>query len=66
MTAIVADDMTLLGIFTDGDLRRLLDQRIDIHSTPISQVMTQNPTIASPNLLAVEGLNIMQEKVSMA
>lgn len=62
MTAIVADDMTLLGIFTDGDLRRLLDQRIDIHSTPISQVMTQNPTIASPNLLAVEGLNIMQEK----
>lgn len=66
MTAIVDNDMTLLGIFTDGDLRRLLDQRIDVHTTPISQVMTKNPTVATPNLLAVEGLNIMQEKVSMA
>ncbi|WP_089137947.1 arabinose-5-phosphate isomerase KdsD [Vibrio rumoiensis] len=62
MTAVVDKDMTLLGIFTDGDLRRLLDQRIDVHTTPISQVMTQNPTVATPNLLAVEGLNIMQEK----
>ncbi|GLT15039.1 arabinose-5-phosphate isomerase KdsD [Vibrio algivorus] len=62
MTAIVDNDMTLLGIFTDGDLRRLLDQRIDVHTTPISQVMTKNPTVATPNLLAVEGLNIMQEK----
>lgn len=62
MTAVVDHDMTLLGIFTDGDLRRLLDQRIDVHTTPINQVMTQNPTIASPNLLAVEGLNIMQDK----
>lgn len=62
MTAVVDKDMTLLGIFTDGDLRRLLDQRIDVHTTPISQVMTKNPTVASPTLLAVEGLNIMQEK----
>ncbi|MFV0575198.1 MAG: arabinose-5-phosphate isomerase KdsD [Vibrio sp.] len=62
MTAIVDDNMGLLGIFTDGDLRRLLDQRIDIHTTPISQVMTKKPTVASPNLLAVDGLNIMQEK----
>ncbi|OEF28444.1 arabinose-5-phosphate isomerase KdsD [Vibrio rumoiensis] len=62
MTAVVDNDMTLLGIFTDGDLRRLLDQRIDVHTTPINQVMTKNPTVANPNLLAVEGLNIMQEK----
>ena len=62
MTAVVDKDMTLLGIFTDGDLRRLLDQRIDVHTTPISQVMTKNQTVATPNLLAVEGLNIMQEK----
>ncbi len=62
MTAIVESDMTLLGIFTDGDLRRLLDQRIDIHTTTIDQVMNAKPTVANPNLLAVEGLNIMQEK----
>ena len=62
MTAVVDKNMSLLGIFTDGDLRRLLDQRIDVHTTPISQVMTKNPTVATPTLLAVEGLNIMQEK----
>ncbi len=62
MTAITDDDNALIGIFTDGDLRRILDKRIDIHTTSISEVMTQNPTVASPNLLAVEGLNLMEGK----
>jgi arabinose-5-phosphate isomerase len=62
MTAIVDDNDTLLGIFTDGDLRRILDKRIDIHTTPIDQVMTEDPTVASPHMLAVEGLNLMQER----
>lgn len=62
MTAIVDGDDTLLGIFTDGDLRRILDKRIDIHSTAIADVMTRQPTVAQPNLLAVEGLNLMQAK----
>ncbi|SJN57707.1 Arabinose 5-phosphate isomerase KdsD [Vibrio ruber DSM 16370] len=62
MTAVVDQQHKLLGIFTDGDLRRILDKRVDIHSAKISDVMTQNPTIASPHILAVEGLNLMQEK----
>ncbi|HAS3379298.1 TPA: arabinose-5-phosphate isomerase KdsD [Vibrio cholerae] len=62
MTAIVDEQNTLLGIFTDGDLRRILDKRIDIHSTVIADVMTPQPTVAQPNLLAVEGLNLMQAK----
>lgn len=62
MTAVVNQDDELIGIFTDGDLRRILDKRIDIHQATIEQVMTQNPTVASPHLLAVEGLNLMQEK----
>ncbi len=62
MTAVTGEDDDLIGIFTDGDLRRILDKRIDIHTATISEVMTQNPTVASPNLLAVEGLNLMQEK----
>ncbi|NAX18471.1 MULTISPECIES: arabinose-5-phosphate isomerase KdsD [unclassified Vibrio] len=62
MTAIVDSNMQLIGIFTDGDLRRILDKRIDIHSAAISEVMTQNPTVANPNMLAVEGLNLMQDK----
>ncbi len=48
MTAVVSDDDRLVGIFTDGDLRRILDKRVDIHSATIEQVMTQNPTVASP------------------
>ncbi|MGC7892154.1 D-arabinose 5-phosphate isomerase [Vibrio sp. V09_P4A23P171] len=62
MTAVVDNNMQLIGIFTDGDLRRILDKRIDIHSAAISEVMTQNPTVANPNMLAVEGLNLMQDK----
>ncbi len=62
MTAIVDEQDTMLGIFTDGDLRRTLDKRIDIHSTAIGEVMTKNPTIAQPEMLAVEGLNLMQSK----
>ncbi len=41
MSAIVDEQDNLLGIFTDGDLRRILDKRIDIHSTVISDVMTR-------------------------
>ncbi|MFA0053770.1 KpsF/GutQ family sugar-phosphate isomerase [Vibrio echinoideorum] len=62
MTAIVSNDGQMAGIFTDGDLRRILDKRVDIHSTQIGDVMTLNPTVAEPNMLAVEGLNLMQAK----
>lgn len=62
MTAVVDDHQQLVGIFTDGDLRRILDKRIDIHSALIGDVMTINPTVAEPNMLAAEGLNLMQDK----
>lgn len=62
MTAIVDQDGQMAGIFTDGDLRRILDKRVDIHNTQIGDVMTLNPTVADPNMLAVEGLNLMQAK----
>ena len=62
MTAIVGQDGQMAGIFTDGDLRRILDKRVDIHNTQIGDVMTLNPTVADPNMLAVEGLNLMQAK----
>ncbi|MEZ9700261.1 arabinose-5-phosphate isomerase KdsD [Vibrio sp. 10N.261.46.E12] len=62
MTAIVGEDGQMAGIFTDGDLRRILDKRVDIHNTQIGDVMTLNPTVAEPNMLAVEGLNLMQAK----
>ncbi|WP_414931823.1 KpsF/GutQ family sugar-phosphate isomerase [Vibrio europaeus] len=62
MTAVVDDQQQLVGIFTDGDLRRILDKRIDIHTALIGDVMTLNPTVATPNMLAAEGLNLMQDK----
>jgi len=62
MTAVVDNEQQVLGIFTDGDLRRLLDKRIDVHNTNIGDVMTKNPTVGNPNMLAVEAVNMMQEK----
>ncbi|MBU1437878.1 MAG: KpsF/GutQ family sugar-phosphate isomerase [Gammaproteobacteria bacterium] len=62
MTAIVATDGTLAGIFTDGDLRRLLDLKIDIHQTAIADVMSKNCVTARPEMLAAEALKIMEQR----
>lgn len=62
MTAIVDNRGQLNGLFTDGDLRRILEQRIDIHSTLISEVMTRSCTTATADMLAAEALNIMERK----
>ncbi|MCD9545521.1 KpsF/GutQ family sugar-phosphate isomerase [Photobacterium carnosum] len=61
MTAIVDHNQQLRGIFTDGDLRRLLDNHIDIHNTRIGEVMSSNPRTISPQLLAAEGLKLMED-----
>jgi len=59
-TAVVDGDNTVLGIFTDGDLRRALDHDVDLHKTPIDDVMTRGCTLISPGLLAAEALQIME------
>ena len=61
MTA-VTDGNKLVGIFTDGDLRRILDARIDIHQTPISTVMTQKCVTINEHILAAEALAVMENK----
>lgn len=62
MTAIVNSKNQLQGIFTDGDLRRILEQKIDIHNTKISDVMTTQCTTVNPDMLAAQALNIMENK----
>jgi arabinose-5-phosphate isomerase len=62
LTGVIDAEHTLKGIFTDGDLRRILDQKIDLHATPISQVMTKNGVTVSPQEMAVDALNTMEEK----
>lgn len=61
MTTVTADDNQLLGIFTDGDLRRALDENVDVRSTLISTLMTRNAKTIGPNMLAAEALRIMEE-----
>ena len=61
MTAVVDPEGRVAGIFTDGDLRRSLDQGVDIHRTPIDAVMTRDCVTARPEMLAAEGLRLMEE-----
>ncbi|EOD56940.1 KpsF/GutQ family sugar-phosphate isomerase [Aeromonas molluscorum] len=62
MTAVVDADGLLAGLFTDGDLRRILDLRVDIHSTSIAQVMTANCVTVRPEMMAAEAVKLMETK----
>ena len=61
MTTIINELKELIGVFTDGDVRRALDQNIDIHHTSIDKIMSKNPKTISANLLAAEALNMMEQ-----
>lgn len=61
MTCIVDSQQRVIGIYTDGDLRRTLDRCIDVHGTKIKEVMTPNPKTARADMLAEEAVRLMQE-----
>lgn len=61
MTAIVDKERRILGVFTDGDLRRALDTGIDVHTTPMSAIMHENCKTTSADLLAAEAVHMMEE-----
>ena len=61
MTAIVDKNDRIQGVFTDGDLRRMLDTGIDIHKTVISDVMHANCKTTTADVLAAEALHILEE-----
>ncbi len=61
MVAITSDDMQVLGIYTDGDLRRTLEQTFNPDNTPISAVMTRGGKSISPTALAVEAVELLQK-----
>jgi arabinose-5-phosphate isomerase len=60
MTAIVDDSMRVLGVFTDGDLRRALDRAADLHATRMGEVMTAGPKSVQPSTLAAEAVHLME------
>lgn len=62
MTVICNDLMKIEGIFTDGDLRRVFDMRVDLHQLNIADVMTTGGIRVRPGTLAVEALNLMQSR----
>jgi len=61
MTAVADENGAISGIFTDGDLRRTLDKGVDLHNTPVTEVMTPGGVTTRPDRLAAEALKLMEE-----
>lgn len=62
MTVVVDDNKQVVGIFTDGDLRRMLGKNYNIQKICIAKVMSESCTTISQSILAVEAMRIMEEK----
>jgi arabinose-5-phosphate isomerase len=60
MTAIVDDGLHVLGVFTDGDLRRAIDAAADLRSTRMDQVMSRQAKTVHPSTLAAEAVHLME------
>lgn len=63
MTAVVDADNTVLGIFTEGDLRRLIEARGDIRGVRIDDVMTKTPATVSADAIAASAAKIIDERM---
>ena len=59
-TAVVGAEGDVVGVYTDGDLRRTLDLGLDPHTTSIREVMTVGGKSIRPNALAAEAANLME------
>ena len=60
MTAILDRGKKVVGIFTDGDLRRTLERNPDVRALKITDVMKRNPHTIAPHKLAAEALELME------
>ena len=58
---LISNDKKVIGIFTDGDLRRCLNKEIDLNKTPIKNVMTSNFKSIKSNALAIDAAEIMEK-----
>jgi arabinose-5-phosphate isomerase len=61
MTIVVDEKDQILGVFTDGDLRRTLDSEVDVRTARMSAVMTANPKRVRPGELAAEAVRLMEQ-----
>ena len=60
LTTVVGENDVLLGVFTDGDLRRVIDSRLNIDQVTTGEVMTRGARTINKNMLVAEALNIME------
>lgn len=60
MTTVTDAQNKLIGVFTDGDVRRAFDNNADVHKTVITHIMSKNPKVIRPGTLAAEALHIME------
>ena len=58
--AFVMQQNRLVGIFTDGDLRRTLNKGVDLYSAKVDEVMTANPAVTREDCLAADVVNLLQ------
>lgn len=63
MTAVVDADQKVLGIFTEGDLRRLIEQKGDVRGIHIEDVMTRTPATIAPEEMAASAAKIIDERM---
>ena len=61
ITAVLDSNQRVIGIFTDGDLRRTLQKDLNLHATTIASVMTRGPRTIGPDKLAAEAVQIMEQ-----
>ncbi|HRW65059.1 MAG TPA: KpsF/GutQ family sugar-phosphate isomerase [Candidatus Competibacter sp.] len=61
MTVVVDGEERVLGVFTDGDLRRTLDRQVDVHTARVAEVMIRDCKTIAPGTLAAEALRMMQQ-----
>ena len=61
---VVDENAKLLGIITDGDLRRIIEKNApeDLSKLAAADMMTQNPTVAAPEMLAFDALRLMEDR----
>lgn len=62
ITAVVDTDNHLLGIITDGDLRRMLEKSVQIDKITAGDIMTKNPITIGPDEMAVDALDLLRKK----
>jgi arabinose-5-phosphate isomerase len=60
LTAVLDEREHVIGVFTDGDLRRVVDRRIDVHAATMSQVMTRGGRVIEPRELATAAAQLME------